>query len=178
MAGKVLIIDDDAAVLDSLLRTLHIAGIHCEGEAEPKRALERFRADPADVIVVDYVYDLHPDFTGVDLISEIRKLKPITRAILISGRIDHEGLPQEELQAELQGRIQCDAYFSKPVATDDLVEAIRSALSHVSNQATDWKSIASEYVKGSAVGPDDTRRMNETIKNNLIIPPTEEGPDA
>jgi DNA-binding response OmpR family regulator len=168
MNEKVMIIDDDPKVLESLMRVLRIEGIQCFGESDPILAIQKCKVDPPDVVVVDYIYDAYPDINGLDVISEIRKIKPLTQTILISGRINHADLDRDKFTDELKAKIRCDYYLAKPVSNDDLINAVKSAMRAVADLTTDWKSIANEYVENQKVDPDKVRELNESIKGHIL----------
>lgn len=168
MNEKVMIIDDDSKVLESLMRVLRIEEIQCFGELDPKVAIQKCKVDPPDVVVVDYVYDAFPDINGLDVISEIRKIKPLTRTILISGKINHADIEQDKFTDELKAKIRCDYYLAKPISNEDLVGAVKSAIKAVADLSTDWKSIANEYVENQKIDPDKVRELNETIKGHIL----------
>jgi DNA-binding NtrC family response regulator len=171
---RVLVVDDNPRVLKSILRALQVEGISCIGETDPRVAIETFRANPTDVVVVDLIYDATPDFTGLDVIDQIQRMKPFTRTILISGKIDHDTLDEESLASELQAKVRCNYYLPKSGSRDQLINTVREALSDIEIRATDWKAIAEEYVEWGQVTPEDVRAMNEEIKDHLIAAVDEE----
>jgi DNA-binding NtrC family response regulator len=165
---QVLVVDDDERVLDSILRALELEDISAIGISDPTKAVESFRNNPADVVVVDFVFDKTPQLTGLNIISAIQKIKPVTRTILISGRIDHDKLDEEGLEKELQAKVSCDYYLPKSGVRDQLVETVKAALDNVQNRATDWKSLAEDYEQVSKVTPESVRNVNEAIKETLL----------
>jgi DNA-binding NtrC family response regulator len=171
---RVLVVDDNPRVLDSLLRALRVVDISCIGETDPKAAIEKFRANPTDVVVVDFLYDATPDFTGLDVIAEIQKIKPLTRIILISGRIDHDSLDEESLTSELKAKVRCNYYLPKSGSWDQLVNTVREALGDIERVATDWKAVAEEYIEVGRIDPKEARAINEKVKDNLIAASDEE----
>jgi two-component system, response regulator YesN len=174
MNEQVMVIDDEPPVLQSLLRALEIEDITCIGVEDPKTAVDVFKASPADVVVVDFFYEGVPEITGLDLIAEIQKIKPLTKAILISGYIDHEKLDEEGLEKELQAKVRCDYYLQKSGDRDELISTVKKALSDVQAAATDWKSIAKEYADKGTVNIENVRQMNESIKDNIVVSTHEE----
>jgi two-component system OmpR family response regulator len=175
MNEKVLIIDDDPQYLESLLRTLGIEGIDAIGESNPHRAIEKFQANPTDVVVVDYIYDSYPDYTGLDVIAELRKIKPFTRVILISGRIDHEKMDEDDISSELKGKVLSDYYLPKPGTREKLIETIRAAIEDIGARSTDWKAIAQEYVESEQIDASEIKKIKSKIKNKIISSSSSEG---
>ncbi len=174
MNELVMIVDDEANVLQSLIRALEIEDISCVGVSDPRKAVEVFKASPADVIVVDFVYDTVPELTGLDVIAEIQKIKPLTKAILISGRIDHEKLDDEGLEKELQAKVRCYHYLQKSGDREELITIVKRALNDVQTSATNWKSIAKAYTDQGTVNVEDVRQLNESIKDNIVVSTHEE----
>jgi DNA-binding NtrC family response regulator len=174
MNEQVLVVDDDERVLESVLRAFQIEDISCIGVNDPRKAVDTFKLNPTDVVVVDFVYDKTPELTGLNVIAEIQKIKPLTRTILISGRIDHDKLDEKELALELQAKVRCDYYLPKSGSRDLLINTVKKALSDVQSRATDWKNIAQEYEDVGQVTPEDLRKVNEAIKGNIISATQEE----
>jgi DNA-binding NtrC family response regulator len=174
MNEQVMVIDDEPSVLTAILRALELEEITSIGVGDPRKAVETFKASPTDVVVVDFLYENAPDVTGLDLIAEIQKIKPVTKAILISGYIDHEKLDEEGLEKELQAKVRCDYYLQKSGDREELLRTVKKALSDVDATATDWKSIAKEYTDKGTVDVEEVRRMNESIKDNIVVSTNEE----
>lgn len=174
MNEQVLVVDDDERVLESVVRALQIEDISCIGVGDPRKAVGVFKTNPTDVVVVDFIYDKTPDLTGLDVITAIQKIKPLTRTILISGRIDHVKLGEKELEQELQAKVRCDYYLPKSGSRDLLIQTVKKALEQAQSRATDWKTIAREYEEVGQVTPDDVRKVNEAMKDSIVAATHEE----
>ena len=174
MNEQVMVIDDEPSVLAAILRALELEDITSIGVGDPRKAVETFKTSPTDVVVVDFLYENTPEVTGLNLIAEIQKIKPVTKAILISGYIDHEKLDEQGLEKELQAKVRCDYYLQKSGDREELISTVKKALSDVDATATDWKSIAKEYTEKGTVDVEEVRRMNESIKDNIVVSTNEE----
>ena len=174
MNEQVMVIDDEPSVLEAILRALELEDIRAVGVGDPTKAVEAFKTSPTDVIVVDFLYENAPDVTGLDLIAEIQKIKPLTKSILISGYIDHEMLDEGGLEKELQAKVRCDYYLQKSGDREELIRTVRKALGDIQATATDWKNIAKEYTDKGTVDVEEVRRMNESIKDNIVVSTNEE----
>lgn len=174
MNEQVMVIDDEPSVLEAILRALELEDVMAIGVGDPTKAVEAFKTSPADVVVVDFLYENAPDITGLDLIAEIQKIKPLTKSILISGYIDHEKLDEGGLEKELQAKVRCDYYLQKSGDREELIRTVKRALGDVQATATDWKSIATEYTDKGTVDVEEIRRMNESIKDNIVVSTNEE----
>jgi DNA-binding NtrC family response regulator len=79
---EVLVVDDDAAIRDSLRRVLEHAG-HVVSEAESgDRALEMLEEKPVDAVLLDINM---PGIDGLDALERIREMAPDTGVIVVSG---------------------------------------------------------------------------------------------
>jgi DNA-binding NtrC family response regulator len=162
MSDQVLVIDDEKDALDDILLALDMRDISCRGETDPRAAIESFRANPTDVVIVDYLFPQPTGLKGVDLITELQAIKPFTYFILISGKIRRE-LEEEALTEALRDIIRATRYFQKPIDLHKLVETVQDALGSIESRSTDWKSIAQRYVEGGTVTAEAVRRLNKTI---------------
>jgi two-component system, cell cycle sensor histidine kinase and response regulator CckA len=114
----VLVVDDDAAVLDMMVTGLERLGYEAVGVDESPDALEVIAEDPAawHVLVTDQVM---PRLKGLALIEEAKRIHPGLVAILCTGfsdRATEEALPEGI----------ADAVFMKPVSPNRVAAAIRA----------------------------------------------------
>lgn len=115
---RIVVVDDDPAVLDCYRRVLSRAGYTVRTESDPLRVLgDRSIADAADLLILDYKM---PGADGLTLLAELRRREVRARCILISAFLN-EAVRQ---QARLLG---VDRILDKPV---DLA-ALRSAVTEV-----------------------------------------------
>jgi DNA-binding NtrC family response regulator len=161
---RVVIVDDERDVLDSLLRGLETLGVQALGATDPDEAYRLLESNQCDVLVVDFLLGAT---TGLDLVQRVKRLRPRTKVILISGYIDHSKLGEEELNRELQARVQFDYYMAKPFSNEQLAVAINAAIDDLDNVQGDWQKIAKEYATGSRLDTGEIRKLNEKIKSSL-----------
>ncbi|MBS0153300.1 MAG: response regulator [Nitrospira sp.] len=115
----VLVIEDDASVRTLLAQILEDAGYQTYEAANGREGLERFRAQPMDLVITDLEM---PEMNGLDLILEL------TRAFLNVKVIAMSGHSSDELQtARLLGARQT---FAKPLDLPTLLRAIQYELLH------------------------------------------------
>ncbi len=115
LAAKIIIVDDDDAVRDSILALLESYGYEVDGFASAEDFLGRSR-DGADCLLVDHQM---PGMMGLTLLEQLRAKGDNTPALMITGRLD----PAMESRAERIGvRI-----LQKPVAEEALVQWIETA---------------------------------------------------
>src|SRR4051812_8805300 len=105
IGSTVLVVDDDPIIVQALCRRLTRAGYVVIGCTDAESALAEVRARPELALVIT---DLHIGQTsGLDLVREVRELRPTTRTIMLTGDdIDLIGdLPGMVLQKPVRGSV-------------------------------------------------------------------------
>jgi two-component system chemotaxis response regulator CheY len=92
--ARILVIDDDEAVLDSVSQVLAMAGHDVEAASDGEKGLEAYRNNPHDVVIVDIFM---PRKSGVEVIQELRSAYPEAKIIVISGGDVRDGLDLQTL---------------------------------------------------------------------------------
>jgi signal transduction histidine kinase/ActR/RegA family two-component response regulator len=116
----ILVVDDQESLVhlaEEVLATLGYEPVGCVG-AQP--ALRVFRAAPQrfDAVLTDVVM---PDMSGIELLTELRRLRPELPAILMSGY----GGPDLTAAAQAVG---AQRVLTKPLAAQDLAVALAAVL--------------------------------------------------
>lgn len=118
---KILLVDDDHALLDACALTLMSAGWHSVVKAGTGReALERLAADKFAVAVVDMML---PDITGRELQHKMREEWPDTSVVMFSGRNDIATV----VDCMKAGAV---TYLVKPLDPDKFINEIRLIFRH------------------------------------------------
>jgi DNA-binding NtrC family response regulator len=82
--ARILLVDDEAPLLDLLKRYLERLGYEVEACLTPADALKSFAADPSRVSLV--LTDLTlPGMKGDEMIAQMRAIAPKLRVIIVSG---------------------------------------------------------------------------------------------
>jgi two-component system KDP operon response regulator KdpE len=115
MAGRLLVVDDDAALRRVLELNLAARGYQVDLAATGELALGLARRRP-DLIIVDLVL---PDMDGLEIISYVRTFSAVP-IVVISAREAGEA-------TAVALRAGADGYVEKPFGIDDLVARIRAA---------------------------------------------------
>jgi two-component system response regulator PrrA len=116
--ARILVVDDDEAILDSLRRALELEGLDVAIAADGTTALGAVHADRPDAIVLDVGL---PDINGRVVAARIRAAG-IPTPILILSALDQV----DERVAGLEAG--ADDYLVKPFAMDELVARLRALL--------------------------------------------------
>jgi two-component system nitrogen regulation response regulator GlnG len=117
---RVLIVDDDQALLQGLPQALRLRmeGVRVDTADSGTVALDRIAALDYDVIVTDLKM---PGMDGLDLLAEIRTRRPDTPTLMITGHGEHD-LVVHALRGGAYDFIQ------KPIDRDYFVASLRRAL--------------------------------------------------
>jgi DNA-binding NtrC family response regulator len=82
MPGKILIVDDEKDMLALLRRMIsEERDYEVITENDPQRALERFRAQPVELVMTDLKM---PGMDGIGLLEAVKKLQPKTAVIVLT----------------------------------------------------------------------------------------------
>jgi CheY-like chemotaxis protein len=115
--ARILVIDDDRVVAETLRTLLEALDLEAESVTDPAAALERLEVQHYDVVVTDL---LMPELTGWDVIEAVRRRRPETLVILVSGSLTDE----DRLRADAQGV----PVLTKPVSLTELDTVVQQAL--------------------------------------------------
>ena len=85
--GKVLIIDDEKQILGLLSRIIGLEGYEVLQAATCKAGLRQMEQHSPEVVLCDVFL---PDGNGVDLVSDLKKLRPLSEIILLTA---HGNIP-------------------------------------------------------------------------------------
>src|SRR5947207_2728466 len=117
----VLVVDDERPNL-MVLRGFLEAGYEVFEAESGKQALELADKADLDVVITD---QRMPEMTGVELLEQIRDLKPDVAGIVLTGFTD----PPALISAINRARVF--RFLKKPWQPDDILEAVRQASEHV-----------------------------------------------
>ena len=123
MTGKpsIIFVDDESHVLEALSRNLATEYFRwdltfCDS---PERALELFRSQPFNVVVVDMMM---PGLNGIELVVKMKQVSPRSTYIMLTG-VSDMGVAVEAIN-----RAEIFRFFPKPCPKPLLVEGIAAAL--------------------------------------------------
>ncbi len=119
MTEKILCVDDEPNVLEAYQRTLHkrFTMDVAEGGEEALRRIAQ--QGPYAVIVADMRM---PGMNGVELLTQVKQIAPLTVRIMLTGNADQ----QTAIQAINEGEIF--RFLSKPCTPEDLAKALEAGI--------------------------------------------------
>ena len=120
MTQKVLIIDDEPGVLDSIADVLRDEGYEPLTAATAGDGLDLFQAQQPDVVFLDIWL---PDRDGLEVLRTLLELDTSTPVVMMSGH----GTVSTAVKAIKMGAYE---YLEKPVSYKQLVETLEGAAAH------------------------------------------------
>jgi RNA polymerase sigma factor (sigma-70 family) len=139
MNPKVLIVDDDAVIVDGLTSLLLLEDIASAGAFDRMSALAMIRGTFYPVIVADV--RLHTEQQGLELLEDIRNVSPNSRVLSLTGY----STPELEHELRLRGST---ATIAKPASGTEIIDAITTLLAEVERLAAIGDDAAVERLHG------------------------------
>ncbi len=118
MANKILVIDDDIEICNTLITILAENGFSATSARSAKEALNLMGKEIYDAALIDIKL---PDMDGTSLIKELRKINPCMVCIIITGHADFNNV----YEAIKEG---VDGFFTKPYPVEDIITRINESL--------------------------------------------------
>ncbi len=128
---RILIVDDELDVRDSVKCVLDLAGYEVLTADNATEALERLGCTPIDLVITDIIM---PKMNGVQAIQSIRQEFPLVRIVAISGggNFGAAGYQPAAIatNAYLRSAEEAGAHvvLTKPFEVEDLLQAVETLL--------------------------------------------------
>ncbi|HLM34301.1 MAG TPA: response regulator transcription factor [Gaiellaceae bacterium] len=152
-APRILVVDDERALRDSLRRALALEGYEVELATDGQDALQRIAADPVapDAIVLDV---LMPGLDGLEVARRLREAGDRTPILMLTAR------------AEVEDRVAgldagADDYVVKPFALDELFARVRALLRRADREESEVLRFADLELEPATR---DVRRGGERVE--------------
>ncbi len=118
---KVLVIDDDSLVRDTIVRILERKGYQVLVACDGLRGLRMFRSEQPDLVITDIIM---PEKEGLETIRDIRAECPDVKIIAISGgaRIGNMDF------LEMAGKLGASEIIPKPFDPSELISIVARCL--------------------------------------------------
>jgi DNA-binding response OmpR family regulator len=115
---RILVIEDEPRILSFLVRGLEGEGFTVSSAVHGAAGLERARAVPPDLVVLDL---LLPGLDGLTVLRELKRERPELPVVILSARAD--------LPTKLRGfELGASDYLAKPFALVELIARVRAQL--------------------------------------------------
>lgn len=153
---KVLIVEDEPAYVDALSVALEAEGMEPIAVADGRQAIQAFRADAFDVILLDMML---PSVSGLDVLRSVRKESQIPVIVVSAKDTESDVVSALELGA--------DDYLTKPYSARELIARIRAVARRASESSLDDSATLGNLRL-------DADRYQLTVGNNVFDLPRKE----
>jgi len=169
--NSILVVDDDPNALFGICQILRDEGYHVIPAESGKSALERLKTDAINLIITD---EKMPNLSGMELLSEVKKIEPDVPVILMTAY----GSVSMAVEALKQGAFY---FFEKPILSnlEQFLAIVRQALkTHEMEREIDYlrKEVGEKYSFPNIIGNHPTMaeifeiigRVAQTDKTILV----------
>ena len=118
MAEKLLIVDDEKNVRESMVSLLRTKGYDTEGAESGAAALQKIRSKSFDLLVLDFRM---PGMDGLETFRRAKEINPEIVAIILTGY----GTAEREIEGL---RLGVKRFVRKPITPDQLANVINDVL--------------------------------------------------
>lgn len=155
MTQRILIVDDEPAVIDLLAYNLRKAHYDVLTAADGRMALRLAQQSQPDLILLDLMI---PEVDGLDVCRELRKSSGVP-IIMITAR-------GEEIDRVLGLEIGADDYVTKPFSVRELMARVKAVLRRAQNDGGETVSLRLQRGPGNLVM--DVERRTVTVSETPI----------
>ncbi|HNR68034.1 MAG TPA: sigma-54 dependent transcriptional regulator [bacterium] len=149
---RILIVDDEKNCLRAINDVFDLEGIPCLTAQSTAKALELVQRHDIEIVLSDVRM---PGLSGMNLLREVKKLKPDITVIMMTGY----GSIQDAVEAMRKGAYN---YIMKPVIIQDLLLQVRDILARIESKAqpTLLAEIAQNLPSGKVLLGNSPRMQN------------------
>src|SRR5207253_6142309 len=116
--SRILVIDDEAAIRDSLKMTLEYEGYDFVGAATGQEGLALVERETPDLVMLDIKM---PGMDGLEVLDRLRNMSETLPIVVISGH----GTIETAVEATKKGAFD---FIEKPLASERVLVSLRNAL--------------------------------------------------
>jgi DNA-binding response OmpR family regulator len=121
---RVLIVDDEPDVTLVLKQVLDENGFEADSYDEPRLALNNFKANMYDLLLLDIKM---PDINGLDLYQEIRKIDDKVKVcFLTASEMFYEKFRKEEPYSKFDKEL----FIAKPIENEELLDHLNKIINN------------------------------------------------
>ena len=115
---KIIIVDDEMDLVETLIERLSLRGITAKGASTGAEAIQVISKQSFDVVLLDVKV---PGMSGLQVLRTIKEKSPEQKVILLTGHGSRK-------DADEGIRLGAHDYLMKPVNINDLISILRSAM--------------------------------------------------
>lgn len=171
MRGDLLLLDDDAAMLNIIHGVLSSAGYRCHLATNAEQALAVVASIESISVVLSDIY--MPGMTGFQFVDRVNALplhRPAPRVLLLTAQ------PSIQTAVEALRLGACD-FLTKPVRPADLLAAVERAMSRAVQDRVDQSKLSPEVARLIQQSQELTERLRRlAVSNDTAEPPAKRTP--
>lgn len=156
MAKKILIIDDEAKIVEICRDYLKTAGFSVVTSLDGQTGMEMARREKPDLILLDLML---PGIDGLDICRDLRK-ESNTPIIMLTARV-------EETDKLIGLELGADDYITKPFSPREMVARVRTVLRRAQGDAS------AEVIRAGNLTLDRNRFIVTIDQKEVSLTPTE-----
>ena len=141
--GRILVVDDDAAVQAVVAEVLRREGYQVDCAEDGEAGWQALRADPLDLLITDHEM---PRLSGLDLLRRVRAVPLALPVILMSGNMPADA-------PDLIALLPPCAALKKPFSVRELLDKVRAFMAVKTQAGEDRVREALAGVRASATLP-------------------------
>jgi two-component system response regulator RegX3 len=160
-ATRILVVEDEPSLAETMRYNLEREGFGVSLAEDGRQALERFRAEPPALVILDLML---PEMSGLDVCRQIRAESEVPIIIVTAKDSEADKVAGLELGA--------DDYVTKPFSVRELVSRVRANLRRA-RSAADGPPARGDVLAGGGVQMDVARHEVVVRGEPVPFPPKE-----
>ena len=158
--GSALLIDDNQSLLGSIKRVADLNHLRLDIAATWDEGISLFNVLAPNVVIADY--HMPNSRNGLQLLSEIKRLRPSVRVILVSAYINDEDVE----------RVESLTIIDRALRKTNMTQTIESILDEIrcanesENEQTDWVAFADARVRASQTSSKELDQLDQFFRSN------------
>ena len=157
---RILIVEDEESLADSIRYNLEREGFSVDVAGDGRRALERFRESPANLVILDLML---PEVSGLDVCRTIRTESSVPIIMVTAKDAEADRVSGLELGA--------DDYVTKPFSMRELISRVRANLRRV--RMAEPAASTDDVLRGGPIELDVARHEARVRGEPVAFPPKE-----
>lgn len=134
---RVLIIDDDEDIIESLSELLKNAGYLVDTATNGTEGIKKSKENIYNVALIDIML---PDMTGIDLLTRLEEREPKTRKVIITGYASLDN-------AVKALNLGANAYLIKPVDPEQLLDVVKKQIEDQEKELYVTQEMITKFIK-------------------------------
>jgi two-component system response regulator ChvI len=125
---RIMVVDDEDDIILELRVVLEDNGFKVDSFTDPLLALENFKADLYDLLILDIKM---PKLNGFELYKQIKKVDNKVKTMFLTALTELQ--EYEEFRKEVFPKLGERYYVPKPIENEELIQRVNKILSQIEN---------------------------------------------